>query len=55
MKEVSFDKEARPVILTIRLNTHGGNPERIGQIAKHTLETDENNTAPVELTYQKGE
>jgi len=51
ISEVEIDESTKPVRLRIRFDRKASGPARIGSVVKRALESDANNTAPVDLKY----
>jgi hypothetical protein len=48
---VTVDESTKPVTLRVRFEPSAATVTQIGQVVKKALESDPNNTAPVELKY----
>ncbi len=53
VKEVVFDKEVRPLTVTVLFDAQSLSPKLIGEVGEQALESDEHNTAPVTVVYEE--
>lgn len=55
VSDVTVEEGIKPVTVLVRFDPRQATTKGIGRAAKHALESDPQNRAPVKLVYEKGQ